>query len=178
MRAAVLRTASAERACWAACLLQLVKQPSRAWPSQLTWGRPTASFLTETVSQLSLSPCPPCCPFSPPTGARDTSVPALSTHAGPGRDGRCACHLRLRADFSANLTLGEQEHKPLWAPGPADSTRLSHKSHEEGNHAIFLTHTQREVHRTKRTLLEDRQAASLKGGWGVQGTTGGRTAAA
>lgn len=105
---------------WAACLLQLVTQPLKAWPSQLTWGQPTASFLTETAAQLGLSPCPPRCPLSPPTGAEPRTQACPRSAPTPGREGVGGVRVTSGWVFtsSGNLTLGEQKHKPLLGSRP------------------------------------------------------------
>ena len=51
--------------------------------------------------------------------AQDTSTPALSTHAGPGRGGRCACHLRPGVHFQReSVTRGARAQTSVGLQAP------------------------------------------------------------
>ena len=90
-----------------------------------------------------------------------------------------ACHLRLGVHFQRESdTRGGRAQTSVRAPGHTDFTSLSHNHTRKESHAILLSHTPKEERRTKRALLEDGPAVCLKGGWGFQGTAGGRMAAA
>ena len=89
--------------------------------------------------------------------AQDTSTPALSTHAGPGRGGRCACHLRPGVHFQReSVTRGARAQTSVGLQAPL-TPQAYLTSHTRKESHVFLTHTQREVHRRKRALLEERR---------------------
>lgn len=89
-----------------------------------------------------------------------------------------ACHLRLGVHLQLEFdTWGGTDTQPRLQATLTSHAYLTNHTRKESS-AIFLSHTQKEEQRTKRALLEDWQAVCLKGGWGFQGTTGGRTAAA
>lgn len=102
------------------------------------------------------------------------------THDGPG-EGWEVWHVTSGWVFTSreNLTLGEEEHKPLSGLQATLTSQAYLTNHtRKESHAILLSHTPKEERRTKRALLEDGPAVCLKGGWGFQGTAGGRMAAA
>ena len=118
-----------------------------------------SAYLGTTYGVISDRDCGPARPLPLPTPlpslsshrsrAQDTSMPALSTHAGPGRGGRCACHLRLGVHFLRESdTRGARAQTSVGLQAPL-TPRAYLTSHTRKESHVFLTHTQKEAHTTK-----------------------------